>query len=166
MRQGAAKRYDAVDKSGILRAKNSVFGRQPICVLRIGDFFFTKVIITSLSVDYAESTWDMNPEGFGMQPMMAKVTLQLNVLGGQSLKGPVDALQNAVSFNYYANSNFTKEGMYSRPSQEADKQQAYIKGILTTESKQLETNFNNNAAISDVLRGMFGIDNGFNSENR
>jgi len=166
MRQGAAKRYSVVDEGGILRAKNSVFGRQPICVLRIGDFFFTKVIITSLNVDYAESTWDMNPEGFGMQPMMAKVTLQLNILGGQSLKGPVDALQNAVSFNYYANSNFTKEGMYSRPSQEADKQQAYINGILTTESKKLEDKFDYNAAVSDFNWEILGINDGFNSENR
>jgi outer membrane protein OmpA-like peptidoglycan-associated protein len=165
MRQGTAKRYNVVDESGILRAKNSVFGRQPICVLRIGDFFFTKVIITSLNVDYAESTWDMNPEGFGMQPMMAKVTLQLNVLGGQSLKGPIDALQNAVSFNYYANSSFSKEGMYSRPSQEADKQEAYINGILTTESKHLNTQFDLNAVASDYLKTI-GINDEFNSENR
>jgi hypothetical protein len=134
MRQGAAKRYDVVDEAGIPRAKNSVFGRQPVCILRVGDFFFTKVIIENLSIDYAETTWDMNPEGFGMQPMIAKVTLQMKVIGGQSLKGPIDALQNAITFNYYANSNFTSEGLYNRPWKEAENQQTYMNGILKAES--------------------------------
>jgi hypothetical protein len=66
--------------------------------------------------------------------MIAKVTLQMKVLGGQSLKGPIDALQNAVSFNYYANSNFTKEGMYLLPSAMAAKQNSYINGINTTDT--------------------------------
>ena len=143
MRQGAAKRYNIVDEKGVLRAKNSVFGRQPICILRIGDFFFTKVVIENLNIDYAETTWDTNPEGFGVQPMIAKVTLQMKVIGGQSLKGPIDALQNAVTFNYYANSNFTKEGLYSRPSEEADRQEAYINEILVSENKALTDAYNN-----------------------
>ena len=141
MRQGAAKRYDVPDENGNLVAKNSVFGRQPICILRIGDFLFSKVIIENLSIDYSDAPWDMNPEGFGMQPMMAKVTLQMKVIGGQSLKGPVDALQNAVSFNYYANSSFVKGGMYFRPSAEADKQASYNDNILTTETEKLDTAF-------------------------
>jgi len=129
-RQGAAKHYDIVDENtGELRARNSVFGRQPICILRVGDFFNTKVVIDSVTIDYADATWDMNPEGFGMQPMMANVTLQMKIMGGQSLKGPIDALQNAATFNYYANSNFTNTGMYARPSAEADKQDQYMHGI-------------------------------------
>ena len=145
LRQGAAKRYNnpVADANGVLRARNSVFGRQPICVLRIGDFFFTKIIIENLTIDYNETTWDMNPEGFGMQPMIAKVTLQMKVLGGQSLKGPIDALQNAVTFNYYANSNFTNQGLYQLPSTEADNQEKYINGILTTEKTALTTAFDN-----------------------
>jgi hypothetical protein len=47
--------------------------------------------------------WDMNPEGVGVQPMFAKVTLQIEIIGGQSLDAPVSRLNNAVSFNYYAN---------------------------------------------------------------
>ena len=138
MRQGAALRYDVqVDDNNITRAKNSVFGRQPICILRVGDFFYTKVIIESLNIDYVDSPWDMNPEGFGMQPMMANVTLSMKVMGGQSLKGPIDALQNAVSFNYYANSNFSSEGMYKLPSDVANKQESYMKGILATEKEKL-----------------------------
>ena len=47
--------------------------------------------------------WDLNPEGIGVQPMFAKVNLGITILGGQSLSGPISRLQNAVSFNYYAN---------------------------------------------------------------
>jgi hypothetical protein len=140
MRQGAAKRFDMSDENGILRAKNSVFGRQPICILRIGDFMFTKVVINQLNIDYSDAPWDTNPEGFGMQPMLAKITLQMNIIGGQSLVGPIDALQNAISFNYYANSNYTNAGMYYRPSIEADKQKSYMDGILTTEQAKLKYN--------------------------
>jgi hypothetical protein len=128
-RQGAATHYftDANDMS----ARNSVFGRQPICILRYGDFMYTKVIIESVNFDYADAPWDMNPEGFGMQPMMAKITLTMKIIGGQSLKGPIDALQNAVSFNYYANSNFTDKGMYILPSAMAAKQASYKSGVKT-----------------------------------
>lgn len=141
MRQGAAKRYDMVDEDGILRAKNSVFGKQPICILRVGDFFYTKVIIENVTIDYNDTTWDMNPEGFGMQPMIAKITLTMKLIGGQSLSGPIDALQNAVSFNYYANSNFTDTGMYSNPAKAARDQENYINKILTTKKNNLkETN--------------------------
>ena len=151
-RQGAAKKYDSeVDSNGVLRARNSVFGRQPICILRVGDFFYTKVIIETINVDYAESTWDMNPEGFGMQPMIAKVTMTMKVIGGQSLKGPIDALQNAVSYNFYANSNFTKEGMYILPSAMAELQDSYRNGV-TVESAAIIQEFNKrNAEFKKTL---------------
>jgi hypothetical protein len=129
-RQGSAKQFiPEIDAAGTLRARNSVFGRQPICILRVGDFFYTKVIIENVTFDYNETTWDMNPEGFGMQPMMAKITLQMKLIGGQSLEGPIDALQNAVSFNQYANSTFSKNGMYARPSKVSAAQMSYKNGI-------------------------------------
>lgn len=167
-RQGAAIRYKSeVDKDGILRARNSVFGRQPICILRIGDFFYTKIIIETVTIDYADTTWDMNPEGFGMQPMLARVTLQIKIIGGQSLKGPIDALQNAVSFNYYANSTFTDKGFYNLPSRIADSQASYRKGILTNEGKGLRSAYNdiikeNESAIKELKlidREMLKIEN-------
>lgn len=143
-RQGSAKRYDNYSEDGNLTAKNSAFGRQPICILRVGDFFYTKVIIESVNIDYNDTTWDMNPEGFGMQPMIAKVTLSMKLIGGQSLKGPIDALQNAVSFNYYANSSFSKEGLYKLPSDIADKQASYINGVLSKERDKLTYNYLHN----------------------
>jgi hypothetical protein len=136
-RQGSARRFATADDSGNLRARNSVFGRQPICILRIADFFYTKIIIESVNVEYRDSTWDMNPEGFGMQPMMANISLTIKILGGQSLKGPIDALQNAVSFNYYANSTYTDKGMYKLPTDVESGQEAYTKGILETKVSQL-----------------------------
>ena len=78
----------------------------PVCVLRIGDFINTKIIINSMSINYGANgtpQWDLNPEGAGVQPMYAKVQLGIVLIGGQSLDGPINRLQNAVSFNYYAN---------------------------------------------------------------
>ena len=88
------------------KPQNLNFGRPPICILRIGDFIHTKVCITSLNITYEAGSgiqWDLNPSGIGVQPMMANVTMSINILGGQSLQGPIDRLQNALSFNYYAN---------------------------------------------------------------
>ena len=86
-------------------ATNLAFGRAPYCVLRIGDFFNTKILIESVSVGYDEGGWDLNPEGIGVQPMMAKVSLTFMLLGGSDLSGPIERLQNAVSFNYYSNTS-------------------------------------------------------------
>jgi len=97
--------------------KNSIFGKQPILILRLGDFIHSKIVPETLTIDYNEMPWDMNPEGFGMQYLMCNVTLQIKIIGGQSLKGPIDILQNALSMNYYANSTFTNKDIYIKPSQ-------------------------------------------------
>ena len=90
-------------------ANNLAFGRAPVCVLRIGDFFYTKILITSISMDYSEATWDMNPEGAGLQPMYVKVSIQFIFQGGSDISGPVSRLQDAMSFNYYANMGVTSD---------------------------------------------------------
>ena len=82
-------------------AVNTAFGAPPVLVLRIGDFYNTKIIPTSLGLTYEEL--DLNPEGIGVQPMIANVTMGFNFVGGSGLKESVDRLQNALSFNYYAN---------------------------------------------------------------
>lgn len=86
-------------------ASNLAFGRAPVCVLRIGDFFYTKVIITSLNIIYDKDgiNWDLNHEGIGVMPMYAHIELGITFLGGSDLSGPISRLQNATSFNYYAN---------------------------------------------------------------
>ena len=85
--------------------KNLAFGRAPVCILRIGDFYHTKIVIDNLTIDYEPLVWDLNPEGIGVQPMIANVTLSFKFVGGSSLKGPINILQNALSFNYYANTH-------------------------------------------------------------
>ena len=101
-RQGSTVEQSAFDST---TAYNLAFGRPPVCVLRLGDFFNTKIVITSLNIQYEQPQWDMNPEGIGMMPMFANVTINFNFLGGSDLSGPIARLQNAVSFNYYANTS-------------------------------------------------------------
>jgi hypothetical protein len=103
-------------------ANNSVFGRQPVQILRLGDFFHTKVIINNINFDYSDAPWDFNPEGMGAQFMIADITISMKIIGGQSLKTAVDALQNAVSFNYYANSTFYNDGVYATATAAEDAQ--------------------------------------------
>ena len=84
-------------------ATNLAFGRAPVCILRIGDFYNTKIVIDSLSIDYEPLVWDLNPEGIGVQPMIANVSISFKFIGASSLMGPINKLQNALSFNYFAN---------------------------------------------------------------
>ena len=90
-------------------AVNTSFGAPPVLILRVGDFFHTKIIPTGLQFQYEPITFDMNPEGIGIQPMMANVTLSFNIIGGMGLAKPVEQLQNALSFNYYANTEIYDE---------------------------------------------------------
>ena len=82
-------------------ATNTSFGAPPVLILRVGDFYNTKIIPKSLALTYEEL--DLNPEGIGVQPMIANVTLSFDFVGGSGLKESVDKLQNALTFNYYAN---------------------------------------------------------------
>ena len=100
----------ASDTNGF-SAGNLSFGRPPYCVLRIGDFYHTKIVIDSITIDYDNQglQWDMNPEGIGLQPMFARISLNFKFLGGSDLTGPISRLQNALSFNYYANQSVYDE---------------------------------------------------------
>ena len=98
-------------------ASNLAFGRAPYCILRIGDFFNTKICIDSMSISYDNDNgplWDLNQEGAGVQPMMANVSINFKFIGGQDLSGPIERLQNAVSSNYYANASvYDKNARYN-----------------------------------------------------
>jgi len=87
------------------RTQNMAFGKPPILVLRIGDFYYTKIVPDSMNINYEPLQWDLNPEGVGVQPMIAKVDLNFSIIGGSSLDGPIRQLQNAVSFNFFANTS-------------------------------------------------------------
>ena len=78
----------------------------PVFVLRYGDFLHTKAIVRSVNFDISEATFDFNPEGMGAIPLMCNVTMDLTLLGGQSLAGPIDRIQTANDSNFIANSTF------------------------------------------------------------
>jgi hypothetical protein len=90
-------------------ATNSAFGAPPVCILRIGDFFHTKIVIDQITFKYDDGRFDLNPEGIGVQPMIATVNVSFNFIGAHGLAGPVAQLQNALSFNYYANTEMYDE---------------------------------------------------------
>ena len=83
--------------------QNTAFGRPPVCILRLGDFYYTKIIIDSINFTFDPLQWDLNPEGVGVQPMLVNVDLNFKFIGGSTLQGPLTQLQNAVSYNFFAN---------------------------------------------------------------
>ena len=105
-RQGNTK---TMSDSGGRTANNLAFGRPPYCVLRLGDFYNQLIVIENVAFDYNIANgiqWDLNTEGNGVQPMLCKVNIQFKFIGGGDITGPVQRLQNAMSFNYYANTSF------------------------------------------------------------
>jgi hypothetical protein len=90
-------------------ARNTSFGAPPVCVLRVGDFYHSKVIVESVNFSYDDAKFDLNPEGIGVQPMIVGVTMSFKFIGGQSLRGPIEELQNALSFNFFANTEMYDE---------------------------------------------------------
>ena len=99
-----------VSEDGSVKNKdafNTNFGRPPILVLRIGDFYNCKIVPETLTFKY--ENLDFNTEGIGVQPMIVDVTLGFKMIGGHGLKEPVEKLQNALTFNYYANTEMYDE---------------------------------------------------------
>ena len=108
VRQGPTISASDLGMGSAFGAGNLAFGRAPFCVLRIGDFFNTKICIQSINIEYDNGggvQWDLNPEGVGLQPMFANVNITFTFLGGSDISGPIARLQNAASFNYYANTS-------------------------------------------------------------
>ena len=115
-------------------ALNTSFGAPPILILRMGDFYNSKIVPTSLGISYDPITFDLNPEGIGVQPMIAKITLAFNFIGGHGLKEPVEELQNALSFNYYANTEIYDERATATESTEA-RDKYMVEKILSNQPK-------------------------------
>jgi len=103
-------------------ALNTSFGTPPVLVLRIGDFYHTKIIPNNLGISFDPLVYDINPEGIGVQPMIAKITLSFDFIGGQGLAGPIKQLQNALSFNYYGNTEvYDERSIATEDTSERDK---------------------------------------------
>jgi hypothetical protein len=126
--QQCAKAGDSIDTSVVT---NTVFGPPPVCILRIGDFYHTKIIINGINITYDPLVWDMNYEGIGVQPMIANVDIQFSYIGGSSLGGPINELQNALSFNYFANTN-----LYDSRAKLSKDEEEYLNQILENINKQ------------------------------
>lgn len=62
-----------------------------------------------MQFSYDPLIYDINPEGIGLQPMIAKISMSFNFIGGHGLAKPIEELQNALSFNYYANTEIYDE---------------------------------------------------------
>jgi hypothetical protein len=109
LRPGNTIPVKGISDNSDINARNTTFGPPPICVLRVGDFYNSKVIIKDLNIQFEENTWDLNPEGIGIQPMIASVTMQISFLGGHGLEKPIERLQNALSSNFFANTEMYDE---------------------------------------------------------
>jgi hypothetical protein len=137
-------------------AANTAFGAPPVLVLRIGDFYNTKIIPNSLSFSYEPLLLDMNPEGIGVQPMLAKVTLGFDMIGGMGLAKPVEELQNALSFNYYANTEiYDERATWTEDTSALDAQtvQAIVGAQPTVSSNNVDNQQTNDAGttIGDIM---------------
>jgi hypothetical protein len=137
-------------------ATNTSFGAPPVLILRIGDFYNTKIIPTTLGITYEEL--DINPEGIGVQPMIANVTMAFNFVGGSGLKESIDKLQNALTFNYYANTEIYDDRADSTDKEEflkvLDKQ--FLQGTNPPSPPALNqaapnAGQNNNSTIGSIL---------------
>ena len=142
-----------------LNARNTSFGPPPICVLRVGDFYHSKVIFRDLNITFDDTTWDMNPEGIGVQPMIATVTMQVNFIGGQGLEKPIERLQNALSSNFYANTE-----MYDERSEATNTKiggqnaETFTKSFLQSlnDANTLKTNIKDKLGLQYVEGQYFG----------
>jgi hypothetical protein len=123
-------------------AVNTSFGAPPVLILRLGDFVNSKIIPTSLSFTYDPLVLDMNPEGIGIQPMIANVSLNFNIIGGMGLAKPVEQLQNALSFNYYANTEiYDERSVWTEDTSALDK--TVVDSILASQTLATVANVDN-----------------------
>ena len=125
-------------------AVNTSFGAPPVLILRLGDFVNSKIIPTTLSFTYDPLVFDMNPEGIGIQPMIANVSLNFNIIGGMGLARPVEQLQNALSFNYYANTEiYDERSVWTEDTSALDK--SVVDAILASQTPATVANVDNPA---------------------
>lgn len=132
-------------------ALNTSFGTPPILVLRIGDFYNTKIVPTSLAISYDPLLFDLNPEGIGVQPMVAKITMAFNFIGGSGLQRPIEQLQNALSFNYYANTEIYDERAVPTEDTSAMDMEIFnsiVKGETKTNVNNIASQINNNGGTT------------------
>jgi hypothetical protein len=144
-------------------ARNTSFGAPPVLVLRVGDFYNTKIIPEGLSISY--ENLDINPEGVGIQPMIANITLNFKFVGGSGLKTSIDKLQNALTFNYYANTEIFDDRADVTDESYKVLDKAFLNAIgakppvPTTNQTQNNSGQSNDSTIGSIITTVNG-DNG------
>ena len=140
-------------------AENTAFGAPPICILRVGDFYHTKIAIDSVSFSYDPLLYDMNPEGIGLQPMIANVQMNFKYIGGQGLEKPVSELQNALSFNFFGNTEVydSRATQTTQPPSLTDEQE------IIDELAPLQNGFNLNQTELNTTQGGERAGDGFDA---
>lgn len=154
VRPGDTIPIKGVSDSTDLGARNSSFGPPPICVLRVGDFYHSKVVIRDVNISYDENVWDLNPEGIGVQPMIATVSLQIAFIGGQGLDKPVEQLQNALSSNFFGNTEMYDERSKITSMIDGNDSEKFTKAFLEDIKKRPQNalKFQNNTEASLNLK--------------
>lgn len=145
--------------NNITDINNTVFGRMPVFIIRYGDFIHSKAIAKSINFDISEATWDLNPEGMGAIPLMCTVTMDLALLGGQSLAGPIDKIQTANDSNFIANTTFNtgryknNNRFYTARVQEKTQwgKRASGEQKQNTDTTITNSNVNTNAAVDQAV---------------
>jgi hypothetical protein len=149
-------RAGSTKKSG--NPNNLVFGMAPVLILRIGDFYHTKIILENLDIDFDSGNgvqWDLNPEGVGVQPMIANINMSFKFIGGHSLQGPINKLQNAISYNFFANTEiYDPRADYIKVTNKVEYKNDIDKGDLFSilNKKNIDSNNLNKATESNQIK--------------
>jgi hypothetical protein len=131
--------------------RNTSFGPPPICVLRIGDFYNTKVIIRDVNLTYDDSPLDLNPEGIGVQPMIATVSLAISFIGGHGMEKPVEMLQNSLTSNFFANTEIYDDRAFNTLTKIDNKEINLFAEKFLSKTLQ-KTTENDNIKNNDVIK--------------
>lgn len=159
IRPGDTIPIKGISEDSDVRARNTSFGPPPVCVLRIGDFYHSKIVIRDVNISFDDGgqiLWDLNPEGIGVQPMIASVTLSINFIGGQGLSKPVERLQNALSSNFYANTEmYDERSIATNETIDGKKAEEYTREFLEKLNKTYgnEINKNNQSQNTKNVKG-------------
>ena len=144
-----------------LRARNTSFGPPPVCILRIGDFYHSKIVIRDVNISFDDGgqiLWDLNPEGIGVQPMIASVTLSINFIGGQGLSKPVERLQNALSSNFFANTEmYDERSIATNDTIGGKKAEEFTKVFLEDLNRTYNNSINKNAQSQNTKNVKDGL---------
>jgi len=137
-------------------ARNTSFGTPPILVLRVGDFYHTKIVPTQLQITYDPLIYDINPEGIGVQPMIAKVSLSFDFIGGHGLAEPVAQLQNALSFNFYANTEIYDDRAVATDQSGKKNDEDFAKKLLSVKETPPPPIQTTSADVPDIINNNGG----------